>query len=56
MPRQSVKTAKFFCNSTMNDSIKDFMPQRQAPVYNFSIDVKLLTLKLIECCKGMSYE
>ena len=30
-------------------------PRRHAPVYGFSIDIKLLTLKLIECCKVICY-
>ena len=33
-----------------------FTPRRHAPVYGFSIDIKLLTLKLIERCKVICYE
>ena len=42
----------FLCNSSL--ILIKTTPQRLAPVYHFSIDVKLLTLKLIECCKVVS--
>ena len=48
----------FLCNSVriLIKTSRSFTPQRRAPVYGFSIDIKLLTLKLIERCKAICYE
>ena len=43
----------FLCNNPL--ILIKTTPQRLAPVYHFSVDVKLLTLKLIECCKVVSF-
>ena len=45
----------FFCNSA-TVLTEDFTLRRHAPVYGFSIDMNLLTLKLIECCNVICYE
>ena len=39
-----------------SNSNQAFRPRRHAPVYGFSIDIKLLTLKLIEQCNVICYE
>ena len=50
----SLKLTSFFVIEL--GSNEDFEPQRQAPVYGFSIDIKLLTLQLIERCNLICYE
>ena len=62
MPRPPSTLQHFSLIAQSNSAVlsilmcKDFTPRRHAPVYGFSVGIKLLTLKLIERCKVICYE